>query len=102
LRQAQAALSIAVYQIPQGGKSTQSALIFFRGVNGNRNGALNLRPRACTRQGESPKIDWTMKHTITLIPGDGIGPEVSSAVKEIIAAADVSVNWEEIPNRKEF
>src|SRR6202167_5505877 len=43
-----------------------------------------------------------MKHTITLIPGDGIGPEVSSAVKEIIAAADVSVNWEEIPNRKEF
>jgi isocitrate dehydrogenase (NAD+) len=43
-----------------------------------------------------------MKHTITLIPGDGIGPEVSSAVKDIIAAANVSVNWEEIPNRKEF
>ncbi len=43
-----------------------------------------------------------MKHTITLIPGDGIGPEVSGAVKEIIAAANVSVNWDEIPNRKEF
>ncbi|HXQ25551.1 MAG TPA: isocitrate dehydrogenase (NAD(+)) [Candidatus Acidoferrales bacterium] len=36
-----------------------------------------------------------MKHTITLIPGDGIGPEVSSAVKKIIAAAGVEISWEE-------
>ena len=43
-----------------------------------------------------------MRHTITLIPGDGIGPEVSNAVKQIIAAADVSVNWDEIPNRRVF
>jgi isocitrate dehydrogenase (NAD+) len=43
-----------------------------------------------------------MKHTITLIPGDGIGPEVCTAVKEIIAAADVSVEWDEIAPRKEF
>ena len=35
-----------------------------------------------------------MKHTITLIPGDGIGPEVSKAVQEIIAAAGVPVCWE--------
>jgi isocitrate dehydrogenase (NAD+) len=35
-----------------------------------------------------------MKHTITLIPGDGIGPEVSSAVVRIIEAAGVSVQWE--------
>jgi isocitrate dehydrogenase (NAD+) len=35
-----------------------------------------------------------MKHTITLIPGDGIGPEVSKAVQDIIAAAGVSVCWE--------
>src|SRR5271167_1738412 len=28
-----------------------------------------------------------MRHTITLIPGDGIGPEVSRAVQEILAAA---------------
>jgi isocitrate dehydrogenase (NAD+) len=43
-----------------------------------------------------------MRHTITLIPGDGIGPEVSAAVKQIIEAADVSVNWDEVPNRKVF
>ena len=35
-----------------------------------------------------------MKHTITLIPGDGIGPEVTSAVVRIIEAAGVEVEWE--------
>jgi isocitrate dehydrogenase (NAD+) len=40
-----------------------------------------------------------MKHTITLIPGDGIGPEVSNAVKEIIAAAGVQITWEETAAR---
>ncbi|MDQ3649554.1 MAG: isocitrate dehydrogenase (NAD(+)) [Acidobacteriota bacterium] len=35
-----------------------------------------------------------MKHTITLIPGDGIGPEVTSAVVRIIEAAGVEVTWE--------
>jgi isocitrate dehydrogenase (NAD+) len=35
-----------------------------------------------------------MKHTITLIPGDGIGPEVSAAVVRIIEAAGADVQWE--------
>jgi isocitrate dehydrogenase (NAD+) len=35
-----------------------------------------------------------MAHTITLIPGDGIGPEVSSAVVRIIESAGVEVQWE--------
>src|SRR5918992_1612750 len=35
-----------------------------------------------------------MKHTITLIPGDGIGPEVSAAVVRIIEATGVEVQWE--------
>ncbi len=35
-----------------------------------------------------------MKHTITLIPGDGIGPEVSSAVVRIVEASGVEVQWE--------
>ena len=33
-------------------------------------------------------------HTITLIPGDGIGPEVSEAVLRIFAAAGVQIEWE--------
>jgi isocitrate dehydrogenase (NAD+) len=35
-----------------------------------------------------------MKHTITLIPGDGIGPEVSAAVVRIIEAAGAEIQWE--------
>ena len=40
-----------------------------------------------------------MKHTITLIPGDGIGPEVAVAVKKIIAAAGVDITWQEMSAR---
>jgi isocitrate dehydrogenase (NAD+) len=43
-----------------------------------------------------------MAHTITLIPGDGIGPEVSRAVQEILAAAGVDIAWDEIPARAEI
>ncbi len=32
-------------------------------------------------------------HKIVLIPGDGIGPEVSKAVQEVIEAAGVKVDW---------
>jgi isocitrate dehydrogenase (NAD+) len=34
------------------------------------------------------------KHKITLIPGDGIGPEVTKPTLEIIKAAGVKVEWE--------
>src|SRR5436190_16846542 len=35
-----------------------------------------------------------MTHRVTLIPGDGIGPEVSAAVLRIINAAGVEIEWE--------
>jgi isocitrate dehydrogenase (NAD+) len=35
-----------------------------------------------------------MTHTITLIPGDGIGPEVTEAVVRILNASGVSIDWE--------
>ena len=35
-----------------------------------------------------------MKHTITLIPGDGIGPEVTGAVVQIVERAGLEVDWE--------
>lgn len=40
-----------------------------------------------------------MTHTITLIPGDGIGTEVSRAVQQIIQAAGVAIQWEETSAR---
>src|ERR1700692_691610 len=35
-----------------------------------------------------------MNHKITLLPGDGIGPEVADAARQIIEATGVSVEWE--------
>jgi isocitrate dehydrogenase (NAD+) len=35
-----------------------------------------------------------MKHVITLIPGDGIGPEVSEAVVRIFKVAGLDIEWE--------
>src|SRR5437868_13733041 len=35
-----------------------------------------------------------MAHRITLIPGDGIGPEVTAAVVRILRASGVVIDWE--------
>jgi isocitrate dehydrogenase (NAD+) len=36
------------------------------------------------------------KHTITLIPGDGIGPEVTEAARRCVEATGIKVSWEEV------
>ena len=35
-----------------------------------------------------------MAHTITLIPGDGIGPEVTAAVVRVFTAAGLEIEWD--------
>ena len=37
-----------------------------------------------------------MKKIVTLLPGDGIGPEITEAVKEVIAASRAQVEFEEV------
>merc|ERR1719411_2118140 len=36
------------------------------------------------------------RKTVTLIPGDGIGPEIAAAVQRIFAAADAPIDWEPV------
>ncbi len=38
-----------------------------------------------------------MAHRVTLIPGDGIGPEVAVATRLVLDAADVGIEWIERP-----
>ena len=33
--------------------------------------------------------------TVTLIPGDGIGPEVTAATKQVVGALDANIEWDE-------
>ena len=37
-----------------------------------------------------------MAHKVTLIPGDGIGPEVTGATVRILDAAGVKIEWETV------
>ncbi len=40
-----------------------------------------------------------MRHKVTLIPGEGIGPEVAAAVRRILEATGVQIDWEELEAR---
>ncbi|HEY2119924.1 MAG TPA: isocitrate dehydrogenase (NAD(+)) [Candidatus Acidoferrum sp.] len=42
-----------------------------------------------------------MTHKVTLLPGEGIGPEVSAATKQILDASRVQIQWEELGARAE-
>jgi len=37
-----------------------------------------------------------LAQTVTLIPGDGTGPEVTEATREVIDALDTGIEWEEV------
>jgi isocitrate dehydrogenase (NAD+) len=39
------------------------------------------------------------RHKVTLIPGEGIGPEVAAATRRILEASGVQIDWEEIGGR---
>jgi isocitrate dehydrogenase (NAD+) len=41
-----------------------------------------------------------MRHKATLIPGNGIGPEVCQAAQEILEAAGVEIDWEVVERRE--
>jgi isocitrate dehydrogenase (NAD+) len=40
-----------------------------------------------------------MRHKVTLLPGEGIGPEVSRATRRILEAAGVQIDWDKIDAR---
>jgi isocitrate dehydrogenase (NAD+) len=42
-----------------------------------------------------------IKHKVTLIPGEGIGPEVAAATRRILEATGVQFDWEEIAGRSD-
>src|ERR1019366_4452279 len=37
-----------------------------------------------------------MVHQVTLIPGDGTGPEICAVVKKVIAATGVDIQWDQV------
>jgi isocitrate dehydrogenase (NAD+) len=41
------------------------------------------------------------RHKVTLIPGEGIGPEVAAATRRVLESAGVQIEWEEIAGRSD-
>jgi isocitrate dehydrogenase (NAD+) len=44
----------------------------------------------------------SMRHTVTLIPGEGIGPECAEATRQVIDASGAEITWEEVNARSEI
>jgi isocitrate dehydrogenase (NAD+) len=42
-----------------------------------------------------------MRHKVTLISGEGIGPEVAVATRRVLGATGVQIDWEEVEARAE-
>ncbi|OJD27523.1 isocitrate dehydrogenase, NAD-dependent [Blastomyces percursus] len=65
-----------------------------------RKSPLNVRCYAVASADKVAKFPGTKgpdgKYTVTLIEGDGIGPEISESVKDIFAAAQVPIKWEPV------
>ena len=38
-----------------------------------------------------------MMHTVCLLPGDGIGPEVTTAARRVIDASGADIEWVPLP-----
>ncbi|KAK2507754.1 hypothetical protein MC885_009020 [Smutsia gigantea] len=55
-----------------------------------------LRPALLCRSWEPPSAQYGGRHTVTMIPGDGIGPELMLHVKSVFRHACVPVDFEEV------
>eukprot|EP00795_Rhopilema_esculentum_P012430 gene12430-3096_t len=47
-------------------------------------------------------IEGAERKLVTLIPGDGVGPELVATVKTVFSSAGVPVDWDEVPIRTEL
>src|SRR5215475_12205429 len=64
-----------------------------------RNWVSTMRRRSPAQSGiinPSNFIIATMAHLITLIPGDGIGPEVAEATARAVEATGVGIEWDRV------
>src|SRR5277367_6579107 len=64
---------------------------------GSRHGPTRLRPPSRCSPHVPAYIPPMAKHTIVLIPGDGIGPEVTTAARRVLDAAGFPAEWVVLP-----
>jgi len=57
---------------------------------------MSLLKRLLPTHGAARRAMSSDVRTVTLIPGDGIGPEIAASVQRIFEAAEVPINWEPV------
>jgi isocitrate dehydrogenase (NAD+) len=58
---------------------------------------MYLDGSASRARGEGRRIDAPMTHKVTLIPGDGTGPELTEATRRVLEASGVDFDWDVQP-----
>ncbi|KAF7301737.1 Isocitrate dehydrogenase [Mycena indigotica] len=57
--------------------------------------ATTLAPEAFSKVSQRPTTKYGGIYTVTLIPGDGIGAEITDSVKEIFEHVNAPIEWEQ-------
>uniref|UniRef100_A0A8C6Q260 Isocitrate dehydrogenase [NAD] subunit, mitochondrial n=1 Tax=Nothobranchius furzeri TaxID=105023 RepID=A0A8C6Q260_NOTFU len=77
---------------------TRNLVTLVKGLGGSRWPQLVSRPLSvsaglCSSENPPPRADSTFK--VTMVPGDGVGPELMMAVKDVFKAGDIPVEFDE-------
>ncbi|KAF3006051.1 isocitrate dehydrogenase (NAD(+)) idh1 [Curvularia kusanoi] len=76
--------------------SQRTAQTLLRGAQRAAGPSMAARSFATVEQDIFKPTKFGGKYTVTLIPGDGIGAEVSESVKAIFKADNVPIEWEQV------
>lgn len=73
-----------------------SRRLFVKGMFSSHLQTSSISSSTSTSTSSTSTSTSSSKIRVTLIPGDGIGPEISAAVKNVFTAAKVPIEWEEV------
>ena len=64
--------------------------------NVSKSGSLIIQRGYKLKSSNIPLAKYGGRHTVTMLPGDGIGPEMMGYVKEVFRTAGAPVNFETV------
>src|SRR5207253_5308801 len=62
-----------------------------------RSGGTSSRSTPTTSRSRPPKPSSLARHAVTLLPGDGVGPEICDAAIRVLEATGVNFDWDVQP-----
>jgi isocitrate dehydrogenase (NAD+) len=78
------------------GATCRPATSLYHGRNFTTSSPLFAETNSSSSNTDTTTSSSDVTRTVTLIPGDGIGPEISNSVQKIFEAAGVQLGWESV------